>query len=263
MDCKEILALLPAYVDQELSVLESIEIDNHLQGCPACQGELASQSALRAELKKHASYFRAPSQLESRIREALPLKNAHPVQSKTRAQKWFGSFNWFNFGTALTSVVALAWSVSLYLAIPSPDDLLAEDVVSSHVRSLMVNHIADVASSDHHTVKPWFNGKLDFSPTVNDLTAQGFPLVGGRLDYINHRTVAALVYRHRQHLINVYIWPDASKHKVAVQTQSSQGYQMVHWAEGSMVYWVVSDLNPHELMILARILEAQGNQGSS
>lgn len=119
----------------------------------------------------------------------------------------------------------------------------------------MVNHIADVASSDHHTVKPWFNGKLDFSPAVNDLTAQGFPLVGGRLDYLDHRSVAALVYRHRQHLINVYVWPNVNKQNVTVKTLSSQGYQLVHWADGGMVYWVVSDLNPRELMVLARILQ--------
>ena len=263
MNCKQTLALLPAYVDQELGVSETIEIDKHLEACPACHKELVSQNALRATLKKHATYFQAPNQLENLIRAALPLGNEHRGRPAKRALNWFGPFNWFNFGTALTSVVALAWSVSLYLAMPSPTDLLAEDVVSSHVRSLMVNHIADVASSDHHTVKPWFNGKLDFSPTVNDLTAQGFPLVGGRLDYLDHRSVAALVYRHRQHLINVYIWPAANKQKVAVQTLSSQGYRLVHWAEGGMIYWVVSDLNPRELLVLARILQAQGSQASN
>ncbi|TCV90316.1 anti-sigma factor family protein [Sulfurirhabdus autotrophica] len=263
MDCKEILALLPAYVDQELGVSESIEVDNHVLGCLSCQNELASQNALRGALKKHATYFKAPNHLENHIRAALPLDNAHSGRSGKPALKWLGPFNWFSFGTAITSVVALTLSVSFYLAIPSPNDLLAEDVVSNHVRSLMVNHIADVTSSDHHTVKPWFNGKLDFSPTVSDLTAQGFPLVGGRLDYLDHRSVAALVYRHRQHLINVYIWPVANKQNIAVKTLSSQGYQLLHWAEGGMVYWVVSDLNPRELLFLALILQAQGSQGSS
>jgi anti-sigma factor RsiW len=257
MDCKETLALLPAYVDQELGVSETIEIDKHMQVCPACHGELVSQNALRVALKKHATCFQAPEQLESQIRSALPLENKRRGRPAKGALNWFGPFNWFNLGAALTSVVALAWSISLYLAVPSPNDLLAEDIVSSHVRSLMVNHIADVASSDHHTVKPWFNGKLDFSPDVNDLTSQGFPLVGGRLDYIDHRAVAALVYRHRQHLINVYVWPDAGKQNVTVKTMSIQGYQLVNWADGRMNYWVVSDLNPRELMVLVRLLQSK------
>ena len=257
MDCKRTLALLPAHLDQELGLPESSEIDQHLQTCVACHNAFANQSALRDAVKQRATYFQAPSDLESRIRAALPLEHEIPAATAKRRPWQRGSWNWLNAGTMLASLVVLVWSAGLYLATPSPNELLAEEVLSSHVRSLMVNHLADVASSDQHTVKPWFDGKLDFSPSVNDLTAQGFPLVGGRLDYLDHRSVAALVYRHRLHLINVYIWPAANERQTALHTLSIQGYHLLHWNEAGMVYWMISDLDPHDLMTLARILQAQ------
>lgn len=255
MDCKETRELLPAHVDQELSLPAAIEIDKHLQSCPACQKKFAEQRALRAAIKKQAAYYNATDHIEARLKAALFLGEEQAVQSAKRARGRFGSLNWFNLGAALASVVAITWSIGLYLAQPSARDVLAEEVVSSHVRSLMMNHIADVASSDQHTVKPWFNGKLDFSPAVNDFAGQGFPLVGGRLDYLDHRSVAALVYRYRQHLINVYIWPDAKERQTAGQTLSRQGYHLVHWSAGGMVYWVISDLDPRELLQLTHLLQ--------
>ncbi|GBL47345.1 putative transmembrane protein [Sulfuriferula multivorans] len=263
MDCKRTLELLPAHLDQELGLPESREMDQHLQTCAACHNAFASQSALRDAVKQRATYFQAPIDLESRIRAALPLEpEIAAATAKRRPWQW-GSWNWLNAGTMLASLVVLVWSAGLYLATPSPNELLAEEVVSSHVRSLMVNHLADVASSDQHTVKPWFDGKLDFSPPVADLTAQGFPLVGGRLDYLDHRSVAALVYRHRLHLINVYIWPAANERQTALHNLSIQGYHLLHWSEAGMVYWMISDLNPHDLMTLTRILQAQAQRTPS
>lgn len=259
MECTETLGLLPAYVDQELSLSETIELDAHLQTCLACSQKLAAQNALRATLHNNATRYQAPHQLEASIRAALPLENKSQPRPVKHGLGWLGQIGWANLSTAVFSVVALSWSVGVYLATPSSDEMLIEDVISSHVRSLMVNHLADVASSDQHTVKPWFNGKLDFSPTVNDLTAQGFPLVGGRLEYLDHRSVAALVYRHRQHLINVYVWPVTGKQNKAMQTSSRQGYQLAHWAEGGMAYWVISDINARDLDILAKMLQAQGS----
>ena len=260
MDCKRALTLLPARVDQELGLSEVKALDAHLQTCPACHSAFVGQTTLRDAIKQRATYFQAPIDLESRIRAALP-KAPEALAGRGKQGPWYwGSWNWMNAGTALASLLALVWSAGLYLATPSPQELLAEEVVSSHVRSLMVNHIADVASSDQHTVKPWFNGKLDFSPIVNDLSTQGFPLIGGRLDYLDHRSVAALVYRHRLHLINVYIWPAAKERQTPIQTASIQGYHLAHWSEEGMRYWLISDLDPQDLMALARILQAQAQR---
>ena len=255
MNCKATRELLPAHLDQELSVAETIAIEQHLQGCPECQRELAEQGELKNAIRKHATYHAAPADLEARIRAALP----QPTPPK-RAQWWTSNLRWLNVGAVFATMFALAWSTILYLSVPSADELLADEVISGHVRSLMVNHIADVPSSDQHTVKPWFNGKLDFSPTVTDFTAEGFPLVGGRLDYLDRQPVAALVYRHRLHLINVYQWPAASEQTSAVRTLSRQGYHLVHWVSNGMVHWVVSDLDPRDLRSLVRMLQAQGTQ---
>ncbi|MES2407035.1 MAG: anti-sigma factor [Pseudomonadota bacterium] len=256
MNCKRTLELLPAHLDQELGLSESSEIDQHLQSCVACHKAFVSQSALRDAVKQRATYYQAPADLGGRINAALPEYEEADVPAKRHSWRW-GSWNWLNAGSLLASLVVLVWSAGLYLATPSTNELLAEEVLSSHVRSLMVNHIADVVSSDQHTVKPWFDGKLDFSPTVRDLADQGFPLVGGRLDYLDHRSVAALVYRHRLHLINVYIWPAASQRQTPVRTLSIQGYHLIHWHEAGMVYWMISDLDPRDLMTLAHILQAQ------
>ena len=182
MDCKETRDLLPAHADRELGLRDAAEIDRHLLVCPACQGESGRQNALRAVVKKHATRFAPPAQLEARIQAALTPESQRTTPSnQTAPSKRTWRWNWLNLGAVLASAFAVVWSLLLYLAVPTAEDLLADEVVSSHVRSLMVNHIADVASSDQHTVKPWFNGKLDFSPTVADFTAQGFPSDRGQV----------------------------------------------------------------------------------
>jgi len=142
-------------------------------------------------------------------------------------------------------VLALAWSIGLYLALPGAEESLEKEIVASHARSLMANHALDVASSDQHTVKPWFNGKVDFSPVVADLSAQGFTLAGGRLDYVGQRPVAALVYTHRKHYINLYVWP--TDRLDAQRGATRQGYHLLHWTHDAMAYWAVSDVNPVDL----------------
>jgi anti-sigma factor RsiW len=143
-----------------------------------------------------------------------------------------------------------------FFAGPSSDELLTQDVVASHIRSLMVNHLADVRSTDEHTVKPWFNGKLDFSPPVSDLAKQGFPLVGGRLDYLNNRAVAALVYQRDKHVINVFVWPADNSAQTGGPIKTLQGYHVIRWASSGTNFWVVSDLEQNQLAKFTDLLKS-------
>ena len=250
MDHKETIELLPAYLDQELGLSDAIGVERHLSNCSECQQEYEEQSSVRAQLKRHAAYFKAPAHLAQRINMALPRDRSH----STRFKGWH--FNWLNAGAVMATLLALVWSGSLYLTLPSAQDRLIDELISSHVRSLQVDHLSDVVSSDQHTVKPWFHGKLDFSPPVIDLTSQEFPLVGGRLDYLNDHTVAVLIYRHNQHPINLYIWPGADRN-LAPQMQSRHGYHLIHWVVGGMNYWAVSDLAANELELFVGTLRSQ------
>ncbi|WP_304362384.1 anti-sigma factor, partial [Collimonas fungivorans] len=237
MDHQETLELLPAFADQELGIVEAQEVQRHLDSCADCQREYAAQRIVSARFKKEAVYFDAPPHLAHRISSALPPE---PARAGSRR------FSWISLGGALAAGLALVWSLGLYLNLPSDQERLTDEVVASHVRSLQVDHLSDVVSSDQHTVKPWFNGKLDFSPPVVDLAPQGFPLVGGRLDYLGGRPVAALVYRRARHPINLYIWP-SSERDAAPQLQNHQGYHLVRWTWDGMNYWTVSDLAANEL----------------
>jgi anti-sigma factor RsiW len=159
----------------------------------------------------------------------------------------------------LAVVVLLVWSLTPGLTGPSQPDLLTEEVLAGHVRSLMAGHLTDVSSSDQHTVKPWFSGRLDFSPPVRDLAERGFALVGGRLDYLGGRPVAALVYQRRGHFINVFVWTSSNGPGRGEQTQSRQGYHLIHWARSGMTYWTISDLNRGDMQQFARLLQSDAS----
>ena len=252
MNCEQIEQLRVAYGDRELTTRDALEVEAHLAGCAACQAALADQTTLSASVKRHADYFDAPTHLEHRIRAALP-QGSNTLTTPLRSLGW----RWF--APALGAAFGVALTVGFLAHQPSADSILADEAVSSHVRSLLTDRITDVASSDRHTVKPWFAGKLDFSPPVRDLAGDDYPLIGGRLDYFGHRTVAALVYRHRQHLINLFVAPipggrvDAEPHAV-----STQGYQVVEWRAGGMAFWAVSDLNEPELAQFVGLLRKSG-----
>ncbi len=250
MDHKKALDLLPAYLDQELGISDAIAIEGHLSSCSECQLEYAVQSAVSMRLKRDASYFEAPVRLAERIKLALPRDRSESPRFKA----W--DFNWLNIGAVTVTLLAVLWSGGLYLAIPSAQDRLMDELISSHVRSLQVNHLSDVVSSDQHTVKPWFNGKLEFSPPVIDLASQGFPLIGGRLDYLNDRTVAVLIYRHNQHPINLYIWPSMDRN-VASHVQGRQGYHLIHWEVNGMNFWAVSEMAISDLEFFANAFRSQ------
>ncbi|MHB8534790.1 MAG: anti-sigma factor family protein [Sulfuricaulis sp.] len=242
MNCVEAQDHVHLYLDQELDLVRVAEVDRHLPSCAACRALYDRERALRSALRRDACYHRAPAELRERLRFALRGETNSAARPRTR---WSGRWN---SGIGIAAAVVLSVSVALFIAVPAPRDRLVDDILSSHIRSLMANHLSDVASSDQHTVKPWFDGKLDFSPPVTDLTTQGFPLIGGRLDYVNDHPVAALVYRHRLHIINLFIWPDVDKDKTKPRALERQGYNLLHWTQEGMELWAVSDLNETELI---------------
>lgn len=253
MNCDDIQNRVHGYVDGELDPVESLEIEKHLGNCPACAPVYQREQALHAGINARAAYYTAPEGLDSRVRSALRAGTLGGMPMRAAVWKRLG------MGAALAFAVVATWGLTLFLSAPGTQHGLLRGVVADHVRSLMAHHLTDVASSDEHTVKPWFNGKLNFSPPVRDLTAQGFPLVGGRLDYLENQPVAALVYRHRKHPINLFVWPASNAAAVGTQTYTREGYNVVHWARGGMNFWAISDLNLKELLAFARLLQYPGS----
>ncbi|HSS46769.1 MAG TPA: anti-sigma factor [Burkholderiales bacterium] len=249
MNCDETRNLMHGYLDKEIDLVRAMEVEKHLEGCAECKALYSQETAVQSTIRERASYYAAPKYLEARIRAALPKPGKKAMVFRQP------NLNWLSFAASMAFAVVITWGVALNFNAASEDERLTEEIISDHVRSLMANHLSDVASSDQHTVKPWFNGKLDFSPTVIDLTTQGYVLVGGRLDYLNNRPVAVLVYRHRKHFINLFIWPEESREKSLVRTKTKQGYNLIHWKDSGMVFWAVSDLQENELMQFASLLQ--------
>ena len=241
MSCTEPRDLVQAYLDRELDLAKSLEMEQHFRECVPCSTASEEGRRLRTALNEGGLYFNAPPGLHKRIRavtRAEARSNARPRSFRWRAVT-------FGLPAALAAVIAL--SIVPLLRRPMTTDLLADEIVSGHVRSMMADHLTDVPSSDKHTVKPWFDGKLDFSPAVVDLADHGFPLVGGRLDYLGNRSVAALVYARQKHFINLFVWPSSHEETRDAPKSSRHGLNLIHWNASEMTYWVVSDLNPAEL----------------
>lgn len=243
MDCKSAQTLIAGYLDRELDPVRSLEIEEHLRACSLCSEGYHAHQALSDNLRKDFIYFKAPGGLRNRVERSV----------RQAAGTTARSLSWGWVPTAVAALIVLA--LIPLLRAPSPQEILAQEVLSSHIRSLMPEHLTDIASSDQHTVKPWFNGRLDFSPPVMDFAKEGFPLLGGRLDYLNNRPVAALVYSRRKHFINVFVWPADSATDAGVKTTTRQGYNLFHWTRRGMTYWVVSDLGEPELQEFTRQLQ--------
>lgn len=240
---------IEAYADGELDLGASLEVERHLAGCDVCTAALRSHQALRSSLAGASLYHEAPPRLGARVRAAVRK------QEKVSAFGLLPAWRWVVVTAPAVSIIVLAWALGTVSRTPSAGDLLNQEIVSAHVRSLMGTHLMDFPSSDQHTVKPSFSGRIDFSPEVKDLASKGFDLLGGRLDYVDHRPVAALIYQRRKHLINLFIWPsEAGAGEREVDT-ALRGYNLIRWTGSGMRYSAVSDLNSNELREFRQALQ--------
>ena len=271
MNCEEATRLMDGYLDAELDPISNQTIEEHLRDCRKCEQAYEAQRSLVRALEG-APYYKAPSELRERIQSSLRneidgqtarvatrsgqlLVNREEAQSRSIL---FGT-RWNSF--ALAAAIILAATV-ISIVVPrlrqtDANQFLATQLIASHVRSLMANHLFDVASSDQHTVKPWLDAKLDFAPPVVDLSSAGFPLLGGRLDYLDNRPAAALIYQRRKHFINLFVWPAGAEADRTMKATSRQGYQLLHWVDSDFNYWAVSDVSVTDLQTLKELFEKQ------
>jgi anti-sigma factor RsiW len=252
MNCQQAGPLIEPYADGELDAAAMVELEKHLHDCPACALAWRNVQGLKKALTQEALFFTAPKELRHRVKAEL--------RAEVATEPWWyvRNWNWLAGVSTGVAVASLALLLTLTLTHPSEQQRLTGEIVSSHIRSLMANHALDVVSTDQHTVKPWFNGKLDFSPPVKNLAEQDFPLIGGRLDYVSGRSVAALVFQRHKHVINLFIWPTPENDSKPAPSAALQGYNLVHWSDAGMVFWAVSDLNGKELLEFAGDFGAGG-----
>lgn len=230
-------------VDGELDAAHVLECEQHLAECPACAARLERIRATRHAIAQEAVRWPAPEGLRARILAAIARESEALPPAPARSS-WGGVLGRIGGWSFVPSLAVLAAGLFLLLSPVNVSPTLENELIASHVRSLLADHLTDVATSDQHAVKPWFNGRIDFSPPVVDLASRGFPLVGGRIDYIAGRTVAALIYRRNGHIINLFVWPTTT----ASDTMTAiEGYNLVGWTQAGLHFWAVSDLNGIEL----------------
>lgn len=250
MSCDFTRTALHGYLDGELDASRSAEFERHLESCRDCAKALEVEESLRSLLQRSSLCESAPVSLRKKIRADLDAATAAPVPQKTPAWRWVA------VAASILIVATLSWFVWPRPAGRNPDaaQFTAAEMIDAHIRSLQPGHLTDVASTDQHTVKPWFNGKLDFSPPVKDFADDGFPLIGGRLDVLAGRNVAVLVYGRRKHIINVFVMPTKDPDTPIHLPGLRQGYQWLHWRRQGMEYCAVSDVSIADLHELAQLI---------
>jgi len=272
--CADKELLLQALLDGELDAANTAACEAHLENCPGCQAEWARLLELRGRIRVPGVAYEAPAALRGRLEAALraaraadarPLADTRTAAAVRTPATEVADTSWWRprhgrifpwaFSAALGATVA---TLCLVLFVGLPVREIDDELVASHVRSLLAAHLTDVETSDRHVVKPWFAGKVDFAPPVLELADEGFPLVGGRLDYIQERVVAAIVYRRRQHVINVFVWPAGSQ-LPAQHAVHRDGYNLVAWRLGGLQFWAVSDVDAADLQQLRAAFTAHAN----
>ncbi|HEX3116621.1 MAG TPA: anti-sigma factor [Bradyrhizobium sp.] len=247
MTCDEAKILLHALIDGELDAGHAREVEDHIATCPACAAQLAAHREMSKALAGADLRYTAPPALRRRIEATLPGMQAQAPSRRAVLRS-------FAMGSAVSAIAATGL---VAIVLRSDDEArINSEIVSAHLRSLQAGHLTDVISTDQHTVKPWFNGKLDVAPPVVDLTAQDFTLVGGRLDYVDARAIGAIVYRRRLHVINLFVAQAASAEPRAAKTETFQGFNIRSWSEGGLNFWAVSDLAADELAEFAEKFQA-------
>jgi anti-sigma factor RsiW len=238
MTCEEAEVLLHALMDGELDAGHAREVEEHIAGCPACAAQLAAYREMSQAIAAADMKYTAPPALRRRIEASLP-------QPQVRAPSRRAVLRGFAFGSAVSAMAA----TGLVAIVLRDDDRqrIESEIVSAHLRSLQAGHLTDVISTDQHTVKPWFNGKLDVSPPVIDLTTQGFTLIGGRLDYVDARAIGAVVYKRRAHVINLFVAQTANTEHHAAKIETLQGFNIRRWSDRGLNFWAVSDIGADEL----------------
>ncbi len=259
MNCLEVRRLLHAYIDAELDTENNLEIEQHLQNCEGCSRHYKHYLALRTAIREGSLYFSPPELLQRSVRFS--------VRQATQSARVAGRLSWrsLSVAAALLFVLFGVWGLlQWWSASSSPaSNTLAQEVLDSHIRSLLSNHLVDITSSDESTVKPWFTGRLGFSPPVINLNAWGYPMLGGRLDYLDNHMAAAVVYRCGGHVINVFFWPAASQEETVVKTTTLRGYNLTHWTSYGMNCWAVSDLATNQLRQFVQLMQQNTGQAEA
>jgi anti-sigma factor RsiW len=244
--------LLHAHIDGEIDATSTLELKSEIEASPALRQEMERLSALHHVMQTRATRFNAPSRLSKSVHTALSRAQADSMP--------LGVPSWWRtlaIGSSAAAVALLLWALGSTFLDREPRRAVIEEVVSAHVRSLMADHLTDLASTDRHSVKPWLSNRLDFAAPVNEFTSEGFALVGGRLDYIAGKPAAAIVYRYRQHIINLFVWVSPVSTDSSIRLATHRGYNSANFESAGMSYWAVSDLNQDDLGQFAKLLQRQ------